>query len=122
MDAIDRSRQITELRDDWDGEGSAGYSVETWQRATDYLRRIALSCWEEFRVAIPPPWITPGPEGSIDLHWQAETYELLVNIPGAPEEATFYGDHQNGMFIEGRFMPEGKGIGRLALVTWLVDD
>lgn len=122
MEAIERSREITELRDDWDGEGSAGYSVETWKRATDYLRWTALSCWEQFRVAIPPPWIIPGPEGSIDLHWQAETYELLVNVPGAPEKATFYGDHRNGMFIEGRFTPEAKEIGRLALVAWLVDD
>ena len=121
--AIDKSRSIIELQTNWDGEGSPGYSAQTWSRATNYLARTALACWREFRVVIPPPWITPGPEGSIDLHWQTDEYELLVNLPASSsEDAAFYGDHKEGLYIEGKFDPETNGIGRMALVAWLIND
>jgi len=53
---------------------------------------------------VPIPAILPGPDGSIDLHWKTEKYELLINIPGdlnAP--ASFYGDNYSTLKLEGTF-------------------
>lgn len=121
--AIERSREITELHDDWDNEGSPGYSEETWRRATDYLNKQIFACWDRHGVVIPAPWITPGPDGSIDIHWQTDLYELLVNFPAdASEPATFYGDDYGRMSIKGQFDPRSQPAGHLALVSWLTRD
>jgi len=121
--AIERSREITELQENWDEEGSPGYSVETWRRATTYLERQVFVCWDRHGVVIPTPWITPGPDGSIDIHWQTDLYELLVNFPADPSEpAAFYGDDYGRMSIKGQFDPQSEPAGHLALVSWLTRD
>jgi hypothetical protein len=120
---IQRSRRILSLEDDWDGEGSKGYSEQAWSRATGYLRRQARACWLRHGVVIPTPTIGPGPEGSIDIHWQTEFYELLVNIPADPAiPASFYGDDYGTLSIKGTFDPSAEPSGHLALVSWLVRD
>src|SRR6266516_1433751 len=36
-EAIEQSRRLLSLKDDWDGEGALGYNKVTWVRATDFL-------------------------------------------------------------------------------------
>jgi hypothetical protein len=38
---IQSSKWILDLKDDWDNEGSEGYSVETWERAIELLWRMS---------------------------------------------------------------------------------
>ncbi len=100
--AIDRSRSLYSLKDDWDDCGSPGYSRATWERAVGFLRLHASKFWLETGRAMPAPIIGPGPDGSIDLFWTKATFELLVNIPideSAP--ATFYGEDYGRQTIEG---------------------
>jgi hypothetical protein len=92
-DAVWRSRTILSLNDDWDEQGSPGYSEQTWKRAIQFLLRNVTLVWRRHRVPVPVPRILPGPEGSIDLHWRTPARELLINIPASPEEAaSYYGD------------------------------
>ncbi len=102
LKAIEDSRWILELAEDWDGEGSPPYLLATWRRATDFLLNNSLRLLEYFGVSISPPTIDPGPNGSIDLHWKTPTHELLVNIPAVNGElAGYYGDSRAGRVTKG---------------------
>lgn len=91
--AIQGSRNIMELEDDWDEEGSPGYSQSTWNRAVKFLLANALILWRRHKVCFGAPRILPGPYGSIDLHWRTPKRELLINVPADAEEpASYYGD------------------------------
>jgi len=91
--AIDASRRILDLADDWDDAGSPAFQEATWQKAADFLRRQAIALWDRRGLILPVPQILPGPASSIDIHWQSSRRELLLNVPSdnaAP--ITFYGD------------------------------
>lgn len=73
-EVITRSQSILDLQDDWDGEGSPGYSRETWERAIAFLRRLVKM------ADIPAPVISPAERGSIDLYWSTDDSSLLINF------------------------------------------
>lgn len=117
---IERARQMLPLDDDWDGEGSPGYSEETLNRAIAFLTEEADGLWDLRGICLPVPRIGPGPDGSIDLHWKLPTRELLVNIPAdAGKIATFYGDHYSPERISGSL--DSKNF-HFEIAVWLVDD
>ena len=85
---IDEARKMLELDNDWDGEGAVKISRKTWQKALDFLNRHKLM-WElEQNV----PTISPLHNGSIDLHWKNDKFELLINIQEDSDLAGVYGD------------------------------
>ena len=91
-EAIQSSRGILDLADDWDEEGSLAYKEATWNRAAELVEKTAVAFHSRFGVWVDPPRLLPGPEGSIDIHWKAAERELLINIPEADEEpADYYG-------------------------------
>lgn len=115
--AIETSRRILDLPDDWDGAGSPAFAEATWQRAADFLRRCATTLWGREGRAVPVPQILPGPDSSIDIHWQSSQRELLINIPSDNDAPiTFYGDDygrdkRKGQIEEGAPDPD--------LLAWL---
>ena len=115
---IEASRSILDLPDNWDDQGSAGYTEAVWMRATDFLMRHAKWLYERHCLSVEAPDIGPGPEGSIDLHWRTDEYELLINIPASPQKpAGFYGDDYGKAVIKGTL--DTAGISR-GLETWLM--
>ena len=100
-------RNLTKLEDNWDGEGSAGYSVDVCERAVQFVKRHVE--WMRKTLGRVPelPSIDPGPGSSIDVHWQTDKLELLVNIPKDPtEKATYYGDDYADFSFKGAFNPD----------------
>jgi hypothetical protein len=92
-EAIDKSRSILQLKDNWDDAGSVRYSESTWNRAQFFLMSNALRLWRSHRRCFAAPRILPGPEGSIDLHWKTADRELLINVPARLEGSiSYYGD------------------------------
>ena len=92
-EAINKSRNILELKDNWDDEGSVGFSEFTWRRAEGFLMKNAMRLWRSHQKCFDPPKISGGPEGSIDLHWKTDNRELLINIPASSEDPIgYYGD------------------------------
>ncbi len=117
---IEQARRILELEDDWDGEGSPGYSEETFNRAVAFLTTYVEGLWESCGMPLPIPRIGPGPDGSIDLHWKQPSWELLVNIPTDPNEAASYsGEDDEGHQSRG-FLGTEKFNSRFAR-TWLTN-
>lgn len=116
---IEQARRILELEDDWDGEGSPGYSEDAFDRAVSFLTMEAEGLWESWGIPLPAPKIGPGPHGSIDLHWKQPSKELLVNIPADSNEmATFYGDNYGAEKIRGSLDPRNFNFG---IAAWLVN-
>jgi len=96
------SHVIYKQQDDWDGEGSLGHSESTWWRAVNFLIRHAIAIWQGHGRRIEAPKIWPGPEGSIDLHWESMASELLINVPASSDEPiSFYGDDRGAQKIKG---------------------
>ena len=102
-DAISSSHKILDIEDDWDSDGSPGYSERTWQRATSFVRNIARSFLNTSATAsIEPPSISPGPDGSIDVRWVSAKRTVLINFPAdenAP--ADFFGHNKGQESIKG---------------------
>ncbi|MCH7808205.1 MAG: hypothetical protein IIB60_03175 [Planctomycetes bacterium] len=108
---IEASRAILELELDED-EAQAPYAEETWTRAVDFLRRNTKWVWDTFSRVVDLPEILPGPDGSIDLHWDYPRYEMLINIPADPaNKAGFYGDDRGENHIKGSFDPRTHDYG-----------
>src|SRR4051812_6208423 len=115
--AIEDSRRILDLSDDWDGEGSPAFQEETWDRAADFLVHQAGALWDRKGLILPVPRILPGPESSIDIHWRSPRRELLINIPSdkaAP--IAFYGDDYGQDKKKGQIR---EGALDLDLFAWL---
>ncbi len=116
---IEQARRILELEDDWDGEGSLGYSEDTFNRATEFLTTYVEGLRDLYGIRLPIPRISAGPDGSIDLHWKQPTWELLVNIPtDINEMATFYGDNYETQKVSGSLDPKNFNLG---IATWLMN-
>lgn len=116
---IAQAKRILRLEDDWDGEGSLGYSEDTFNRATAFLTRHVKGLWERWGIRLPIPRIGPGPDGSIDLHWKLPSRELLVNISAdANEVPTFYGDNYGALKNRGTLDPQNFN---LEIAAWLMN-
>lgn len=116
-DAIEASRYILTLGDNWDEEGSPGYAEATWQRATQFVRRAATQFINEYRRHIDPPKITPGPDGSIDVRWRGAKRTLLINFPASEgEPADFFGSDKGRDTIKGTLDLSSQS---LWLLMWL---
>ena len=101
--AIDESNSLLELNDDWDGEGSLGYSESTLKKTIQYLEENARAYFLSSGVWITAPAICPGPNGSIDLLWKLDDRELLINIPVEDNGlANYYGDDLGINTIKGK--------------------
>ncbi|MBS1808685.1 MAG: hypothetical protein JST84_10880 [Acidobacteria bacterium] len=117
-EAIERSRYILDLEDDWDEEGSPGFQETTWKRATDFILQVAISFRQQpHGFWIEPPRILPGPKGSLDIHWKTSKRELLINVPeNMSEPADYYGSGGRTDIIKGKLETSAKNEW---ILTWL---
>jgi len=96
------SRSLLELEDDWDGEGSPGYTEDHWKRVVRFLSDNANWLFFRLNERLKSPEILPGPNGSLDVHWKYSDVELLLSVPrDLSLPATFYGDNFNRDTIKG---------------------
>jgi hypothetical protein len=106
IEAVEESKYILELPDNWDEEGSESYSKEVWVKAVKFLIRHAEWVLEQTGKPIVTPKILHGPDGSIDIYWKKPEFYLLINIPKEDGSlATFYVNNYKELKIEGQFNP-----------------
>jgi hypothetical protein len=117
--AICGARELTRLGHDWDGEGSQGYSVNTWKRMRRFILRHAALTETCLRATLPPPSINPADHGSLDVFWQLKDRQLLINFPQEESEPiTYYGQNKERTnTISGRTTERER---RLDLAAWLI--
>lgn len=105
MIQINKSEKILQLQDNWDDQGSPAISKAAWASTIKFLFDYAKSVLKETGRTIITPKIYPSANGSIDIAWDAPTYEILVNIDNKGKVATFYADDKNDHMLQGSFNP-----------------
>lgn len=116
--AIKDSRFILKLSENWDGEGSPKYSEETWNGATQFIRKIVFQFKKETDKFIETPKLTPSHDGSIDVRWKSMELSLLINFPAdLNSPASFFGSDRNANTIKGTFNSHSQN---LWLLKWLI--
>lgn len=106
---INESKYILELGDDFDGEGSIGYSVETWTRAILFISKQFNYFFKKFNIILPSPKIFHGPDGSIDMLWKQNEKIVLLNFPfNEIEKITFSASNANGDNVKGYLMADSN--------------
>ncbi len=73
-------KDIMELSKNWDGYGAPSIKENTLERVFELLKQIYSVLWEDM-IEIPIPLIQPVPDGSIDINWETDQFELLINVP-----------------------------------------
>ena len=117
LEALEKSKAILDLPNDWDDAGSPPFKVGTWERMRQLLLVHAGLGWQRSGLMIPVPRILPGPDGSIDLHWKTPRRELLINVPeDSREPITYYGDDFGDDRKKGTIQP---GTLHPGLFAWL---
>jgi hypothetical protein len=115
---LGKARELTNLADDWDGEGSQGYSTDTLRRVRRFLLAQSFLCKRFFQITLPTPQINPADQGSVDVFWRLPGRQLLLNFPkdeGSP--ITYYGrDDEGKNTVTGRTAVDEL---RPDLVAWL---
>jgi hypothetical protein len=111
-----RSRPMLEWADDWDENGSPAIQQATWDRMQKLLEQAVQQLFFVSGRSVDAPVISPGPEGSIDVHWRLQDRELAINVPPSNNLATFYGDNMRGEKIKGQLDVEAD---QQWLLEWL---
>lgn len=101
--AIDEASHILQWEDDWDGEGSPAYQAATLERAREFLLTGIKGLRPVQMEHVPVPRVTPGPDGSIDLHWRQPERHLLVNIPPAGDDVISCYGHDDRSEVKAEF-------------------
>lgn len=101
--AIDKSKYILSLKDNWDDEGGLKYNEQTWIASIKFLLNYAKTLYEDFNTEVDTPAIYHGPKGSIDIMWEKLTYRMVINIQADGRHAHFYADNYKDQMTEGNF-------------------
>jgi hypothetical protein len=104
---VERARPLFANVSDDDEGADVVLKTRAFRRAVDFLTDQSRIVYKWQKTFAPVPDIDLGPGGSVDLHWKAPDWELLINIPSDPDrEATFYGDTRKSSFqFKGSFDP-----------------
>lgn len=94
--------RILALEEDWDGQGSPAFEKQT----LDAIRNFLFELVDESKLSVAKQvWIAPFSGGSIDLQWQTDPFDLLINFC-ADGNVTYYGKDTYGHSIRGDSHPK----------------
>jgi hypothetical protein len=109
---------ILAIGNELDDPSFTPYTKDTLDRASNFLRRLALHAHSCGFSGIGTPEILPAERGSIDLLWRSPGRKLLMNFPSDPMALiSFYGKKGTSE-LSGRFHIHER---RPELVYWLVE-
>jgi hypothetical protein len=92
--AINESKWINNLKEDWDYEGAVPIDKELYISAINFLIDYSTEIFKKTGLVISTPEINPCKDGSIDLSWRTSAARMLINIRKIENEllAYYYGD------------------------------
>lgn len=93
--------EMTQLLDDWDDDGGKAVCDVLATRVRNFLNDIE-NLAKNWKREAPDPHLSPGPDGTIDIHWKGKNFELLVNAKDGNGVCTFYGEcPEDSHFLRG---------------------
>jgi hypothetical protein len=102
---IDDSKYILSQKLDWEMENSPLYSLDSWLRGVKFVIKYANHVFFKEKKRILTPKIYHGPENSIDIYWDYNHLNMLLNIP-IQGEGSFSLDDSEYNKINGFFNPD----------------
>ena len=116
---INETEKYFSNADNSDEEEGLIFNLETFRRASSFLIKYTKEVLRKLNILIDVPNIYPGPDNSIDIYWENDFYELLLNIPPIGNSiATYYGDNKNNENTKGTINLDAKNI-NLGLILFL---
>lgn len=113
---IEASKNFMEYEDNWDGEGSKNYKKETLDKLNQFLINLSKEFYIRNKNHLITPYINPGMDGAIDLHWKTDKFELFLSVPERDDvPITYYGDDYRDNIIKGTLNIDNFGV----LLSWL---
>jgi hypothetical protein len=95
--AIETSRYLLAFGDNWDENGTIGFTELTWKRAAQVLINVVTEVARTQGVTATSTEILPSSAGGLDIDVRLKDRELLISIPADPAKpARFYGDDGRG--------------------------
>lgn len=86
-----------------DSDAASAPDHAAWANAQAYLLQLEQELREK-NAPMSIPAIGPGPQGTVDLHWKNDQFELLINVSGKNTTATFYAENRDtSLYVKGRF-------------------
>ncbi|HMF31983.1 MAG TPA: hypothetical protein VKK79_11235 [Candidatus Lokiarchaeia archaeon] len=86
----DFKREISDLNEDWDGEGAKKIIEETFKKVVNFLVDLNQKCRKARLGSIILPQIFPGTAGEIELQWNTDRFKLVVIIPENEKATAIY--------------------------------
>jgi hypothetical protein len=83
--------EMTELLDDWDDDGGKAITKPLANRVEDFLSKME-SLAKYWNREVPEPRLSPGPRETVDIHWEADGFELLINAKDDTGLCSYYGE------------------------------
>lgn len=104
---INDSLYIVELKDNWNDEGSIGYTEETYQNALEFII-IYLYNIENITDKFEIPYMFHSLTGGIDFDWDNDCYSFLIRCDKDIKLISFYYQNylNNKEYIEGIIIRE----------------
>lgn len=85
------------LEKNWDGEGAIEFQQQTLNDVKTFLLYFYSTLFTN-KMYLDLPMISPDIDGSIDLHWQGESLDFLINIQQDTNLVSISGDFENERF------------------------
>ncbi len=101
---IEKSKRMLELDDDWDDEGSIGYTQETWDKSIQFLIDYNMWYLKIYNRLLEVPKIYIGPKGGIDIIWE-NTNTLFIYLNKEVTRIDYYFTKGDDIGIEDFILP-----------------
>ncbi len=99
--SIIESLYILELKDDWDSEGSVGYSKSTWRYSISFLLYLYEKILNDYKITLNAPLIFHGIDGGIDFLLEKDSRnKFLMRLNKECNEFSYYYEY-NGIEMKG---------------------
>ena len=96
--------QMLALHKGWDDREALPIKRETIDKALKYMPLMEEYVHNMLNIKLGQPSLTAGTDGSVDLHWNSDEYELIMNVPERALPATYYGDDKHrSKVLKGNF-------------------
>lgn len=77
----ERIKEILNLNMNWDGYDSKGYKKHTITNTILFLSKLYDKFQLKYKTYLPRPYLFPGDEGSLNIEWKNDNFDLLITIP-----------------------------------------
>ena len=102
---IKESKELLELKDNWDNQSASAISKDVYNAGIGFLLDYSLFILNKVGVAIDTPEIDAGRNGNVFITWRTNKARLAISVEKAKSGeiiANYYGDlREDGQPIKG---------------------